>query len=537
MSDQPTTRRYGRMRANMEAFGMAILMAVLLKYFAIEAYVIPTPSMQPTMMGSAEAGLRDRILVDKIRYEIFDPKRWDVAVFRYPLRQIQSYVKRVVGVGPEELKIVCGNLYTRKGPNGAFEIARKPDRIQEGLWREIYPLRYEMDTGTDRDLLRDYFSWRSTEPRFEGPDVLVADIKEGKRAELSFRDIRHQGLANHIYDGYDVDVARTIRDASAAPSDHPQNDNGKWGVQDARISCEIQPTRTPEKVTLEVEVTLARLAFRMVAAGGKARLQIVRPQKGRIPEELLTSSEEFECELPAGEATPIAFAHVDDELIAWWDGDVVQRLECKEHRIKTDLKPSQVRVRLVVEGGGKVTLSDLKIERDLHYTRSGTDIKQDEIIRVPAGHFFMMGDNTLGSADSRAWKSIRIGFDEEGRIVDPKKNPSAKVIRGNKRPRPLKEPPLSDDNPFPCIKDGKDWVAFGDYLGEMYRLKAKVPDYWGVGTEGGIDNSAEFITYRGGSFVPEEKHERFVPREHIQGRPLLTFYRSFDSFFFDRWIR
>ena len=97
--------------------------------------------------------------------------------------------------------------------------------------------------------------------------------------------------------------------------------------------------------------------------------------------------------------------------------------------------------------------------------------------------------------------------------------------------------PLSDDNPFPCMKDGKDWVAFGDYLGEMYRLEAKVPQYWGVGTEGGVDNSAEFITYRGGSFVPREQYERFVPREHIQGRPLVTFFRSFDSFFFDRWIR
>jgi signal peptidase I len=40
-------------------------MAVLLKYFALEAYVIPTPSMQPTLMGSPAAGQTDRILVDK----------------------------------------------------------------------------------------------------------------------------------------------------------------------------------------------------------------------------------------------------------------------------------------------------------------------------------------------------------------------------------------------------------------------------------------------------------------------------------------
>jgi signal peptidase I len=528
----PNSKRYGKMRTNMEAFGMAILMAVLLKYFAIEAYVIPTPSMQPTMMGSAEAGLRDRILVDKIRYEIFEPKRWDVAVFRYPLRQIQSYVKRIVGVGPEQLKIVCGNLYTRKGPNDSWEIARKPDRIQEGLWKEIYPLRYEMDAGTDRDVLRDYFSWSFTKPDAREPDVLIADIKANGKAELMFRDVRHQGFANHIFDGYGVGVARILRDD---PNRSPES--GMWGVQDGRMSYNIQPGQTPRKVILELEVTPSRLAFRMVVANGKARLQVVRPQKGRIPEELLVTSEDFPCELPAGESTPIAFAHVDDELIAWRDGDIIQRLACEKHRIETDLQPADVKARLVVEGGGKVTLSGVKIERDLHYTRSGDDIKPGQIIEIPADHFFMMGDNTLSSADSRAWKSIKIGVDEDSNIVDPRKHPSAKMIRGNKRPKRLSALPLSDDNPFPCMKGGRDWVAFGDYLGQMYRLKAKVPQYWGVGTEGGIDNSAEFISNKGGAFVPEEQHEPFVPREHIQGRPLLTFFRSFDNFFFDRWIR
>ena len=70
-----------------------------------------------------------------------------------------------------------------------------------------------------------------------------------------------------------------------------------------------------------------------------------------------------------------------------------------------------------MEGGERVTLSGIKIERDLHYTRSGRDIALGEIINVPAGHFFMMGDNTLGSADSRAWKSIKIGIDEDQNIV------------------------------------------------------------------------------------------------------------------------
>ena len=38
---------------------MAIIMAVLLKYFVIEAYKIPTGSMQPTLMGNDETGIHD----------------------------------------------------------------------------------------------------------------------------------------------------------------------------------------------------------------------------------------------------------------------------------------------------------------------------------------------------------------------------------------------------------------------------------------------------------------------------------------------
>ncbi|MDP6928496.1 MAG: signal peptidase I, partial [Planctomycetota bacterium] len=82
-------------RDNLEAIGIAILIAVLLKPLVIEAYQIPTPSMQPTMMGSKAAGVHDRLLVDKMRYAFTEPKRFDIAVFRYPVRRNQNYVKRI----------------------------------------------------------------------------------------------------------------------------------------------------------------------------------------------------------------------------------------------------------------------------------------------------------------------------------------------------------------------------------------------------------------------------------------------------------
>ena len=88
-TDRPGPAR-GPIRNALESAGMAVLMAVLLKYFALEAYIIPTPSMQPTMMGSPEAGEADRILVDKVYYLLHEPKRFDIVVFRYPVRQVHS---------------------------------------------------------------------------------------------------------------------------------------------------------------------------------------------------------------------------------------------------------------------------------------------------------------------------------------------------------------------------------------------------------------------------------------------------------------
>ncbi|MCX8266445.1 MAG: S26 family signal peptidase, partial [Planctomycetota bacterium] len=74
-------------RENIEVVLFAIIMAMGLKVFAIEAYQIPTGSMQPTLMGTElldpatkrpDGRLNDRVLVDKISYFFRDPQRWEV---------------------------------------------------------------------------------------------------------------------------------------------------------------------------------------------------------------------------------------------------------------------------------------------------------------------------------------------------------------------------------------------------------------------------------------------------------------------------
>jgi signal peptidase I len=53
----------------------------------------------------------DRILVSKFAYEFSDPERWDVIVFKYPGNAKQNYIKRLVGLPNELIRIRHGNIY------------------------------------------------------------------------------------------------------------------------------------------------------------------------------------------------------------------------------------------------------------------------------------------------------------------------------------------------------------------------------------------------------------------------------------------
>ena len=71
----------------------------------------------------------DRILVGKFPFLFEEPKRWDIIVFKFPGDATTNYIKRLVGLPGETVRIQWGDLWIRKG-DGAFEIARKtPEKL------------------------------------------------------------------------------------------------------------------------------------------------------------------------------------------------------------------------------------------------------------------------------------------------------------------------------------------------------------------------------------------------------------------------
>lgn len=101
----------------------------------------PTGGMMPISNG-------DRILVLKCLYQFFEPKQWDVIVFKNPLNPAENYIKRLVGRPGETVEIIDGDIYI----NG--QISRKPRKMQEELWMVVYD--------------NDYQPARPQEPQFNG---------------------------------------------------------------------------------------------------------------------------------------------------------------------------------------------------------------------------------------------------------------------------------------------------------------------------------------------------------------------------------
>ncbi|MGA8831568.1 MAG: signal peptidase I [Desulfomonilaceae bacterium] len=94
-----------------EALVVAIILAIIIRAVFVQAFKIPSGSMEPTLL------IGDHILVNKLVYgvripftdkrfpDLFKPQRGDVIVFVYPEDRTKDFIKRVIGVGGDTVEI------------------------------------------------------------------------------------------------------------------------------------------------------------------------------------------------------------------------------------------------------------------------------------------------------------------------------------------------------------------------------------------------------------------------------------------------
>jgi signal peptidase I len=89
----------------LDACIFAAVLSLVIITFVVQAFYIPSGSMEPTLM------VNDRILVAKFLYRFEPIARGDVIVFRYPLNPQRDFVKRVMGRPGERAQLKEGVVY------------------------------------------------------------------------------------------------------------------------------------------------------------------------------------------------------------------------------------------------------------------------------------------------------------------------------------------------------------------------------------------------------------------------------------------
>jgi signal peptidase I len=89
----------------LDACIFAAVLSLIIITFVVQAFYIPSGSMEPTLM------VNDRILVAKFLYRFEPVQRGDVIVFRYPLNPQRDFVKRVIGLPGNVAQLKEGVVY------------------------------------------------------------------------------------------------------------------------------------------------------------------------------------------------------------------------------------------------------------------------------------------------------------------------------------------------------------------------------------------------------------------------------------------
>ncbi len=396
----------------------AFLIAMGIRHFALEAYRIPTASMEPMLYGDPAFTRADHVVVDKFFSRFSRVNRFDVAVFQFPWPEVGSgaevsrawqdvegqrndgfpfnpqlhrnFVKRVVATPGEVFFIAHGDIHVRDA-DGRFMAATKPEAVQEALWQTIY--RHGAQSG--------YRPWASLEGRAQlredagGGLALRFDDESRLRFSQPLRNfyvkpgqvrILPRGAAEsgrgdqgdlvevamdrpvfrignqegNIWDLDRWDVMRlTSADLDSASYGRLLNAVMTELVGDVRVS--VRPTEMDNRLDLILRRTADR------------------PQYPEADEHRLSLTTEG-WSLFAGDGAQLAsgpgpvlghewgLALVDQRVVIYRDGRPLPDVA----PVGVDGRdPNRSRMQVMMAGQGSVLLTSCRVDRDIHYSTDG----------------------------------------------------------------------------------------------------------------------------------------------------------------------
>ncbi|HBN26828.1 MAG TPA: signal peptidase I, partial [Desulfobacteraceae bacterium] len=142
--------RKSRLRENIEAILFAIVLALFIRTFVIQAFKIPSGSMKETLL------IGDHILVNKFIYgvklpflqktiiPVKEPDRGDIVVFKFPKDPKKDFIKRVVGITGDQIVIKDKKVYV----NGEIEEEKHIIHMDSNIFPAQYSRRDNLESVT-----------------------------------------------------------------------------------------------------------------------------------------------------------------------------------------------------------------------------------------------------------------------------------------------------------------------------------------------------------------------------------------------------
>ncbi len=414
-SEMPHAEWRRRLHRFCENWIFALIIAFGIRHFGVELFRIPSASMEPMLLGDPGLGKGDFVVVDKLTSRFREIHRWDVAVFQYPVPEIESgkggrarpaiaadgtrlddplsrpllggnFVKRVVILPDEEFYIRGGDVFLRDGTG--WQVARKPPALQERLWQTIYRAGdqpgyrpWSAAEGGSVDLVGDHLEVKpgAGTVSFDQP-LRNVYIKDGSVA------VRRLGSSDAFVRVDDIGMTRP-RFAWSNGTEGSIWQLDRWDLRRVTSADMDDPNRGTQLNQLMQEWTGdLRIGARIDRLDGDLVLHVVAQAPGTPAAErsLALSLRADGWSLVGGGLAagltvsgqqPLVGHRID---LAQIDGQVVVRIDGqKVHR--GDLAwadPNVHRPGLSFSGGSSgssssATLSGLTVERDLHYTTKG----------------------------------------------------------------------------------------------------------------------------------------------------------------------
>jgi signal peptidase I len=486
MTDRRTTKPkppgpgpFESLRETLEHVAIAFVLAFVFRAFVVEAFVIPTGSMAPSLYGAhvdytcsdcgysfafsrprsgyepvcPNCGYRlvreqapfvdpgDRILVLKWPFDvgrIWGPRRWDVTVFKNPADGRENYIKRLVGLPGEVLEIIDGDLYIAKAEDlpddlldalsageayddltsaqraaldEALTVEQKTPAAQAALWHLVFNQDYlpARRLGPSTELSATP-AWLPAEQDSPWQDNLQRVIRFDRLDGQKFSELVFRGIQ--------------ITDFYAYNGESDRDDEVL--VSDNRLRFVLEPIEASGLFRMQLCKRDAIIRATLDSAG---QAWLTRRYRNSDAEEELARA--VTRPWRRGRMMEIDFAVVDGHARLLVDGKVVfgepvPLSPLTAGGIRPLLANGNYRepppdVRLAA-AGARLCLHHLLLQRDVYYRSERRNDLQSlqgttghPIYLRPAagrrhpGDYFMLGDNSPQSKDSRMWTREEVG--------------------------------------------------------------------------------------------------------------------------------